>query len=160
MSTDDLSTARISPNYSVRWEELLRRLATFVLGEKISVRVGENEEDLGIIGRGCIVGDVETVSRDKNGNQTIVVNYNPYLTDCEGEIGQIFDKTWDTRHTRWNLRAIAEDIWKGDIIYLLDGAPRPLIMRSAGLFFEVIVIAVTPPAPVRGAMFTHRLSLV
>jgi hypothetical protein len=33
-------------------------------------------------------------------------------------------------------------------------------MRSAGLFFEVIVIAVTPPAPVRGAMFTHRLSLV
>jgi hypothetical protein len=75
MSTDDLSTARISPNYSVRWEELLRRLATFVLGEKISVRVGENEEDLGIIGRGCIVGDVETVSRDKNGNQTIVVNY-------------------------------------------------------------------------------------
>src|SRR4051812_45557292 len=34
MSTDDLSLARISPDYGVPWEELLKRIIKHLLGEK------------------------------------------------------------------------------------------------------------------------------
>jgi hypothetical protein len=35
ISSDDLSKANLSPNYSVSWEELLQRLVKFLLGEKL-----------------------------------------------------------------------------------------------------------------------------
>lgn len=160
MTTDDLSNAGLSPNYSVSCPELLHRLATFFLGKKISVGVGKSEEDLEITGKGCIIGNIATAFRDKNGDQLISLNYNKDLIPRRGVMDTIHDSVRYHIEVILDARAIAEDIWPGDIVYLVGGAAKPSILRSTGLFFRVIAIAATLPNFTHDAIFIHCLTIV
>ncbi|KAG9231527.1 hypothetical protein BJ875DRAFT_115423 [Amylocarpus encephaloides] len=61
ISSDDLSKASLLPNYKVEWEELLQRLAKFLLCEKISVNTWSGKEIAVIKSKGCILGMISSV---------------------------------------------------------------------------------------------------
>jgi hypothetical protein len=59
MSSDELRKDDLLPNYRVPWEELLARLAKYLLGEKISVETWGGDREVAVIkSKGCILGRV------------------------------------------------------------------------------------------------------
>jgi hypothetical protein len=136
MASDDIHDAGLSPDYSVLWKELQRRLFCFLLGKQISIKTWPEKEGVEIKGRGRVLGHVKSVMRDSNGDQNISI---------------VFRKLdWQSRReendVRYSLRPTTNSVCNGDIIYLLDGAPRPMIIRSFGVVFHVISMAPTSPS--------------
>jgi hypothetical protein len=72
MSSDNLSEANLLPNYRDPWKELLRRLAKFLLTEKIAVETWGDKEIAAIKSKGCILGKVSSVLRDTVGDRQSV----------------------------------------------------------------------------------------
>jgi hypothetical protein len=64
MSSDDLKDADLLLGYGVLWEDLLQRLAKFLLGEKVSVETWPDMEIAVIKSKGRILGKV---SLEKSG---------------------------------------------------------------------------------------------
>jgi hypothetical protein len=84
MSSDDFSKANLLPDYRVPWEELLRRLAKFLLCEKISVETWAHKEIAVIKSKGLILGKVSSVSSGARENKQGV---DVTLMDITGQIG-------------------------------------------------------------------------
>lgn len=119
MATDDVSEAGPLPDYSVPWDELLRRVVTFVLGEGARVKTWECEEKVEITGNGWIVGCVSDSSRNTDGSHAITVQFN---LSSHGRVG------FDHYSAPWLLRAATNKVYKDDIIYCLEGASHPMII--------------------------------
>ncbi|KAH5748302.1 hypothetical protein HBI17_119900 [Parastagonospora nodorum] len=151
MSTDDITDTGLLPDYSVPWEELMRRLLIFILGRNICFKSGTGREEAEITGRGCIIGSVSKVSRNSNGSQNVDVKFSNSAKDLSNP---------NRRYTQWALRATVNDVKVYDLVYWLEGAPRPLIIRPAGLFFRIVALAVTPPTLIRRATFPQHLHLI
>jgi hypothetical protein len=75
MSSDDLSKVNLLPDYGVPWEELLQRLAKFLLPEKVSVKTWRNREIAAFKSKGCILGKVISVQSNmaRDGRQDVDV---------------------------------------------------------------------------------------
>jgi len=67
MSSDDLSKVNLSPDYNVRWEELLQRLVKYLLCEEIFVETWGDREIAIIKSKGCILGKVSSVRSNNIG---------------------------------------------------------------------------------------------
>ena len=134
MSSDDLSEAGLSPNYGVEWEELLKRLVKFLLGEKVSVETWCHREMAVVQSKGCILGHVSPVENDiawdDIQNVDITLKNIPRYLGHKGE--------WSAR---WALQASAKSIQKGDLVCLLQGVSKPIIIRRCKDHFAVIMIA-------------------
>ncbi|KAF1960420.1 HET-domain-containing protein, partial [Byssothecium circinans] len=135
MSSDDLSEANLLPDYNDPWEELLQRLAKFLLGEKISVETWGDKEIAAIKSKGCILGKIsevlgDTSLDDRHGVDVIVKN----------TLGQPGGKEMQY----WTLGSSAKSIRDGDLICLLQGASKPAVIRSCKDHFAIIMIAATP----------------
>ncbi|KAH6031783.1 hypothetical protein HBI83_022120 [Parastagonospora nodorum] len=148
MSTDDITRSGLLPDYSVPWEELMRRLLTFILGKEICIKSGTHREEVEITGRRCIIGSVSSITRNSNGSQRINVNWNDRMVDA----------IYPNDHYM-AVRATVNDVQVYDIVYLLQEASRPLIIRPDGLFFRIVTLAVTPPIAIRKGIFPHCLHL-
>jgi hypothetical protein len=160
MSSDDLSKAKLLPDYRVPWEELLQRLIKYLLGEKISVKTWGGDREIAVIeSKGCILGEVflvksDTVQYDREGVDVIFKN-------IEG-------------NARLTLQASAKSVRDGDLVCLLQGASKPTIIRRCQDYFDIIMIAARPleEIPVRsgyiewsellqsGILFTRDFLLV
>jgi hypothetical protein len=136
MASDDIHDAGLSPDYSVLWEELQRRLFCFLLGEQISVKTWPEKEGVEIKGRGRVLGHVKSVIRDSNGDQNISIVFRKLDSWSRTEKNDV----------RYSLRPTTNSVCHGDIIYLLDGASKPMIIRSFGVVFHVISMAPTSPS--------------
>ncbi|KAF2203024.1 hypothetical protein GQ43DRAFT_289673 [Delitschia confertaspora ATCC 74209] len=133
MSSDDLRKANLAPDYRVPWEELLQRLAKFLLGEKISVETWSDKEIAIIKSKGCILGEVSSVYKDA-------------LDDSQG-VDVIFKNIPgqpEDMKMHWTLRPSAKSIREGDFICLFEGASEPAIIRLCGDYFTLIMTAATP----------------
>jgi hypothetical protein len=75
MSSDDFSKVDLLPNYGVPWEELLQRLAKYLLSKKISVETWGNREIAVIKSKGCILGKVISVQSDIAQNGRVDVTF-------------------------------------------------------------------------------------
>ncbi|KAH8723852.1 hypothetical protein GQ44DRAFT_591343, partial [Phaeosphaeriaceae sp. PMI808] len=135
MSSDDLSEANLLPNYRDPWEELLQRLAKFLLSEKISVETWGDKEIAAIESKGCILGKVSSVFRDTASGDRQRVDVIFKNTSGQSEY-------MGTQH--WTLRPSAKSIRDGDLICLLQGASKPAIIRLCKDHFAIIMIAATP----------------
>jgi hypothetical protein len=137
MSSDDLSKVDLLPDYGVPWEELLQRLAKFLLPEKISVETWQGREIVVIKGKGGIFGKVTSVQGDmaQDDRQGITVTYK----NAPGHPGSM--GKWSAH---WTLQVSAKPIRKGDLICLLQGALKPTIIRLRRDYFDIIIIAATP----------------
>ncbi|KAF4635257.1 hypothetical protein G7Y89_g2840 [Cudoniella acicularis] len=127
MSSDDPSPASLQPDYTKPWEELFEQLIKFVLGKDIFV---ETSSQRAIIkSKGCILGQVSSITRDDRHNVNITSR----------------NSAWDLGGTtEWTLQASAIPIQEHDIICLLYGVSKPMIIRLCKDHFAVVVIAATP----------------
>ncbi|XP_014555772.1 hypothetical protein COCVIDRAFT_64178, partial [Bipolaris victoriae FI3] len=130
MSSDDLSKSRLLPDYTVSWEELLKRLTKYLLCEEISVEIlGVGREIAVIKGKGFVLGKVLFVQSNAVQNERV----NVHVIFKNGEISDSLPLQTSTTSVR-----------DGDIICLLQGASNPTIIRQRQDHFEVIAIAARP----------------
>jgi len=136
MSSDDLSKANLLPNYRDPWKELLQRLAKFIVDEEISVETWDDKEIAAFKSKGCILGRVSSVLRDTalDGRQSVRVI----------PMNNISAQPKYSGEQRWILRPSAKSIRDGDLICLLQGASKPMIIRLCMDHFAIIMIAATP----------------
>ncbi|KAF1957119.1 ankyrin [Byssothecium circinans] len=137
MSSVDGGRARLSPNYEVSWEKLLQQLIEFLLHEQVSVETGPGKQMAVIRSKGCILGQVSSVKNyiTRESKQNLDVS----LKMISEQLGH--SKRYDTH---WMLKSSAKQIREGDIVCLLQGAARPVIVRPCGDYFAVIRISVFP----------------
>jgi hypothetical protein len=152
MATDDVSSAGLLPDYHVPWEELLQRLLRYLVrGGEMILRTWADKEKVEIYGRGCALASVSRATREPDGSQTVLVKFNNMIEDHD---------YYERNCWRWTLQVTANDVRDGDIIYLLKGASKPMIIRPLRAVFYVIVIAATSPIQIRSKNFSRRLPLV
>lgn len=130
MSSDGYRDARLLPDYEVAWNELMRRLVNFLLGDKVSVGTCADGEISMVEGRGGVLGHVSSVNMIKDNRQTVSI----VLKSSE-------QQKYDKHDTHWILMASAKTVQKGDIICFLEGASSPTIIRPRKDYFSVILIA-------------------
>jgi ankyrin repeat protein len=125
------------PDYGVPWEELLQRLAKFLLPKKISVETWRDREIVVIKSKGCILGKVTSVQSNmvRDDRQCVDVTF-MNIPGQPGERGK-----WSAH---WTLQVSARPIREGDLICLLQGASKPTIIRLCNDYFGIIVVAAAP----------------
>ncbi len=137
MSSDDVSKAKLLPNYQDEWEELLQRLVKFLLSENVSVGTWSGEKIIVIKSKSCILGMISSVQKiiALDGTQGVDIIFKN-ISGLQG-----YEKVWGTR---WTLKPPAKPIRDGDFVCLLQGASKPTIIRSRKDHFVIIMIAVSP----------------
>ncbi|KAH6701346.1 heterokaryon incompatibility protein-domain-containing protein, partial [Leptodontidium sp. MPI-SDFR-AT-0119] len=130
MSSDDPGKAGLRPNYEVPWKDLFQQLVKFVLGKDVSVETSDGSQRAVIKSKGCILGQVSSVTSDDRQNMFIT---------SKNAAWHLGDKM------EWTLQASAKSIREHDIVCLLQGASKPTIIRRCKDHFAVVVIAATPP---------------
>jgi ankyrin repeat protein len=133
MSTDD-GRSGLEPDYNMPWEKLMRNLAKFLLGDEISVDTWNNREVAVIKSRGCVLGRVSSVSTERDNSSIVQIT----LKSIQG-----YSRTQPRNKLCWNLPSSAKRIKEGDMICLLQGAPKPTIIRLFENSFVIIMITVT-----------------
>ncbi|KAH9216671.1 heterokaryon incompatibility protein-domain-containing protein, partial [Leptodontidium sp. 2 PMI_412] len=142
MASDTLNAANLLPDYEVPWGEVFQRLVKFLLGEQVSVETWNHWEMAVIKSKGCILGRVSSVVPhsgwdDVHKVDIISTNASNYVENT---------REWTARLT---LHTSANPIRQGDLICLLPGAPKPIIIRICEHHVVVIMIAATPPGSLR-----------
>ncbi|KAH6725051.1 hypothetical protein BKA61DRAFT_42502 [Leptodontidium sp. MPI-SDFR-AT-0119] len=126
MSSDDLSTV-LQTDYNISWEELFQNLVRFVLGTGVFVKaIGPKAV---IRGKGCILGQVSSVTQDDR--QVVNVRFNKGILHLDDKI-------------KWSFQATAQSIHERDIVCILYGALKPSIIRLRKDRFSIVAIAATP----------------
>jgi hypothetical protein len=110
---------RVQPNYEMTWEDLVRRLVKFILGQDTLIETFSQIVLIKV--KGYILGRVSHVQIDTG--QTIII--------------ESTNTAWSSEE--WSLQASAKPIREGDVVCLLKGAPKPIIVRLCG-----VIIAATP----------------
>ncbi|KAN0068665.1 Heterokaryon incompatibility protein (HET) domain containing protein [Elaphomyces granulatus] len=159
MSSDDLSKVNLSPDYNVRWEELLQRLVKYLLCEEIFVETWGDREIAIIKSKGCILGKVSSV-RSNN------IAWSDTHSDDRVTVDIIFKNTpgqpgyMEEGSAHWTLPASAKSIRDGDIICLLQGASRPSVIRLCKDHFTIIMIAADLENVYTGSRYIKWLKLL
>jgi hypothetical protein len=138
MSSDEPGRARLVPNYQEPWEDILQRLAGFIVSEKLSVEAQPNEEAVILRGKGCVLGTISSIESDTSwdNRQSLNVSWGNILLQSEHA---------RDISARWIIQDSAKSIHKGDLICHLEGAGTLTIIRLEQDFSAAIVI--TAPFP-------------
>ncbi|KAK3338243.1 heterokaryon incompatibility protein-domain-containing protein [Neurospora tetraspora] len=137
MSSDNPTAAGLFADYNISWKQLFNKLIHFLLSELVSVDLSDDKEIAVIEGKGCILGEVSSVTRNTiwEDRQEVVITWrNAPSYICVKE-------AWGFC---WTLPTMVKSVQKGDLIYLLQGASRPTILRPYNDHWAVIMIAVSP----------------
>jgi hypothetical protein len=145
MATDDVSNAGLSPNYDLPWDELLRRVVVFILGDNVQIRTWKDKEKVELTGNGWIVGRVLKSARNTDGSQIVTMQCNETFRHCEGFV---------------DFRAVANTVCRDDIIYALEDATHIMIIRRHASTFHVVATAITPPWHLNTTSVSRRFTLV
>ena len=129
------SAASLLPDYSVPWKELLGRLVKSVLSEHVFVEALDHRGIAVIKIRGCVIGNVSSVSGYQDGRKSISI----VLKDTR----KLRDYSKEER-TRWTLQASAMSVQEGDLVCTLQGTSNPIIIRPCIDYFAFIMISAIP----------------
>jgi hypothetical protein len=114
------------PNYKISWEELFRQLVEFLLGGQVIVKTGTRSEMTVIEGKGYILGEVSAEGDpDRDDREQVVIR----SKDASGRVGP---------EKKWALQASAKPIQVGDLVCLLQGAPKPVVIRPCKDHLSII----------------------
>ena len=138
MSSDDLSTAGLRPDYEIPWEQLFQQLVGFIFCHETSMETWCDKEIAVIKSKGYILGRVSLVKSSTSWNE---------MQDVNITSGSLEDRReWSAR---WALQVSAEPIREGDLVCLLQGVLKPTIIRLCRDYFAIIMISVTPPESIQ-----------
>ena len=138
MSSDDISTVGLHPDYEIPWEKLFRQLVGFLLCHETSVKTWCDKEIAVVQSKGYILGRVSSVKSNTSWDEMQDVS----ITSRSLEDG----REWVAR---WALQVSAEPIREGDIVCLLQGVLKPTVIRPCVDYFAIIMIAATPPESIQ-----------
>ncbi|PYH69924.1 HET domain-containing protein [Aspergillus vadensis CBS 113365] len=132
LSADPITPA-LTPNYALPWYEVFKQVTNHIF-PGCSVETWP-ESDIAIIkGRGWTLGYIRSVQHVSDfGHQKVKM----YLNDTARSIG--YQSNWDG----WELQTFAQFFNPGDVIFLLQGASRPSIIRLCRDHFRIVTPAVT-----------------
>ncbi|GAA84330.1 HET domain protein [Aspergillus luchuensis IFO 4308] len=130
LCVEDHEEVGLKPNYRLPWNEIFMQVIMHVFPSSCSVETWPASTIAVIKGKGLVLGYVGHVVKGIYAFQQVEVNYN----DTAHSLG--YRSKWATM---WQINASAESVVKGDIIFLLDGASSPIIIRICRGFFTVIV---------------------
>ncbi|KAK0617709.1 heterokaryon incompatibility protein-domain-containing protein [Immersiella caudata] len=122
MSSDNHAAVEIAGlllNYEILWQDLLKRLVYFVLGQQ-EVRTQPNQETAIIEGKGHVLGVVHSTDQNR-------VRVTPRISQLPSE---------------WDAQPSVRPIHVGDLVCQLQGATRPMIIRPHKDHFSVIATTV------------------
>ena len=132
MSSDDPGMVGLLADYEKPWGTVFRRLVQFSLSDQVFVDTWDDCGVAVIQGKGHILGKIHSVDGDSTraDMQSITIAW----TRPFGDTNWMPD--------RFNLRASARSLHKGDAVCLLEGASRPTIVRACKGYSAIIMIAV------------------
>jgi tetratricopeptide (TPR) repeat protein len=142
MSSDAVYAPDLFPDYDVPWGQVVQRLIKFLLGKLVYLETWDDKEMAVFKSKGFILGEVSLVVPYSGWGDTHKVDITS--KDTTTYLGSI--REWSASLTLHNS---AKSIQPGDIVYLPQGAPRPIIIRTCKDYFAVIVITTTPPEYIR-----------
>lgn len=129
MSSDVPTRAGLLLDYTLTWEELMKRLLKHVISKSVTISVVTSKQVAVIKGRGYVYGTVHKVAKDPvRGDQRCL------------QILEV-DRTYDTRPV-WKVPVTANEIQQGDIVCSLAGAAHNTIIRAHDDYFTIVCIAV------------------
>jgi hypothetical protein len=146
MASDDLSKSGLLPDYKVPWADLLYRLTRYIVGDGVQIKTWSDGEKLSLYGNGRALGYIDRVTKTRSGGQTVDI----ILSNAQND-GQ--------RTQQWTFPAMGNDIRRHDIVYHIQGASKPCILRAHGFLFIVVMIASEFPYK-RSKTFPYTLQLV
>ncbi|KAL9625060.1 MAG: hypothetical protein Q9160_000789 [Pyrenula sp. 1 TL-2023] len=79
MSSDNLNTAGLLPDYRISWEELFQQLVKFLLGEEVIVETWTDSEMAVIKSKGYVLGHISDYNTSYNNRQQVVKGYESKL---------------------------------------------------------------------------------
>jgi hypothetical protein len=127
MSSDDPISRGLVPNYSLLWENLFEDLVKFILSKQVYVKAWTDGAT--IKSKGCILDQVWSVETDNRIRVKLRFKGMPGYLPIDG---------------LWPYQPSAKNIRKGDIICLLQEAPKPLLIRPRKDYFSIIRIVAYP----------------
>jgi hypothetical protein len=127
MSSDDPISRGLVPNYGLLWENLFEDLVKFLLSKQVYVKAWADGAT--IKSKGCILGQVWSVETNNRIRVKLRFKGMPGYLPIDG---------------LWPYQPSAKNIRKGDIICLLQGAPKPLLIRQRKDYFSIIRIVAYP----------------
>ncbi len=134
MSSDDHIPIGLLPNYSIPWGDLLRQLVQFLIGKETLLQTWDDEEVAVLKSRGLVLGTVSQVP--KGGTWDDRQKVDVVLENLPGSLAE-----WSGR---WTLQSSAKSIQEGDVVCLLQGAPRPTIIRPYDDYCAIVASSITP----------------
>ncbi|KAH7371032.1 heterokaryon incompatibility protein-domain-containing protein [Pyrenochaeta sp. MPI-SDFR-AT-0127] len=142
MSSDALDAADLLPDYNVPWGQVMKKLIKFLLGNQVITETWDDKEVAVIKSKGFVLGEVSSVIPCSGWGDTHKVDITSKDTKMSsGSVG------WWSAHL--TLHNSAKSIRAGDLVYLPQGAFRPIIIRICKDHFTVIMITATPPKDIR-----------
>ncbi|ETS84342.1 hypothetical protein PFICI_02367 [Pestalotiopsis fici W106-1] len=118
----------LKPNYNLSWRELLRRLVKAVLSDHVHVTTWEKHYIAVIQSSGYVLGHVCTVLSCGRDRELICVRTPKHGTD-QYEAALCMEST-------------APSVLAGDIVCILEGAPKPMIIRLCESHLIIVRISV------------------
>ncbi|KUJ16455.1 uncharacterized protein LY89DRAFT_719170 [Mollisia scopiformis] len=120
MSSDSLSRSSLSPNYGIPWEDLLKRLIKFLLGEKVDVETWKDTEMAIFKSKGCILGQVKSIRRAStfDDRQEVNIKFTKRTVQLR----------WKDREACWMLHVSAKSLRK-DLDLKGEGIPVSKLLR-------------------------------
>ena len=143
MSTDARNAVDLLPDYKISWGEVFQRLIKFLLHKQVSVKTWDKNEVAVIKSNGRILGEVSSVVSHLGWSDThkLVITPKKNASRNSG-----YMRNWSAPLT---VHTSAKSIRQGDLVYFLQGALKPTIIRRCRNYFAVIRIEVTPPEYIR-----------
>lgn len=135
MSSDDISTAGLEPDYKLAWGELLRRLVRFLLGNRVTIETIENTEVAVIKAKGCVLGRVWSINATQGWETEVVIGL---ASECYLLEKGIYAPI------SCSLPSLPKAIKRGDLVCLLEGSQKPIIIRFYKGHFAVVMIGAVP----------------
>jgi hypothetical protein len=130
MASDDLTASGLLPDYKIPWEQVWQRLIRYIFGGQVRIKTWGDREEAEIYGNGNVLGCVSNVTKRPDGKLAIQVR-----THRENSTGNV----------DFTSQSMANDVQKDDIVYLVQGASKPCIVRARGFYLQLITIVVTHP---------------
>ncbi|RDA93623.1 hypothetical protein CP533_6182 [Ophiocordyceps camponoti-saundersi (nom. inval.)] len=127
----DTDIGRLSVDYKMPWGQLFREMIKFIMTQNISVDTWDDEEIACIKGKGRVVGDVLSVERntEPDDSEILVIRW------VSGNFG-----VREKRESRWIIPVLAKSVQAGDAVCLVHGASRLMIVRPHDHYWTVIRI--------------------
>ncbi|KAL6900436.1 hypothetical protein GGI43DRAFT_49074 [Trichoderma evansii] len=145
MSSDSYSLTNLSPNYTTPWNELFSQVIKFILSEQVSITTWDDNKVAVIKSNGYTLGEVSSIKSDNAQNNRLSIIISEYSSE---RLDQKKDRDYYWTRERssechWILQTPAKLIQKGDIVCLLQGATKPIIIRLYEDYFTIIAITIT-----------------